>query len=388
MGLFDAFKKKRTAAKEPVQTQKAASASKSTAAQTASPENRLRTTLPKDFADTVGAGDVAAIKAVFDRCRIDATSGYAKETALAFAGMPEEAVRWLVAQGADINAKDLYGNTPLHKEAACWQGNTELLVQLGADIEAKNNDGNTPLHRAACKGVAQTVERLLALGADPLARNNEERTPLEQSLRECRNADIVNVAAVADLLVEAGDGTAPAAKRSVESIGKSFEFYRDSFNKDSLEETDAALSHLYELFGVAPAARRRIHDGVSPIAVDAETWQKQHAELWDYLVPAKGRAATAQGEAIRITGKVAYEVLDNGGINWDADFNKMLGALARFFRSGNTLSETEADEADALADALKDGFGEKEPDRLSELAVRWVLANPDPMPLGKQTYRR
>ena len=66
----------------------------------------------------------------------------------------------------------------------------------------------------------------------------------------------------------------------------------------------------------------------------------------------------------------------------------MLGALARFFRSGNPLSETEADEADALADALKDGFGEKEPDRLSELAVRWVLSNPDPMPLDKQASRR
>lgn len=388
MGLFDAFKKKRAAANEPVQPNKAAPVRQSTAAQPPSSEDKKRTTLPKDFAEIVATGDAAAVTAVFDRCRIDATSGYAKETALAFAGMPEEAARWLVAHGADINAKDLYGNTPLHKEAARWQGNVGLLVRLGADVEARDNDGNTPLHRAACKGAAETVEQLLALGADPLARNSEGLTPLEQSLRECRNADIVNAAAVAELLVAAGDGATPAAKRSVESIGKSFEFYRESFNKDSLAETDAALSRLYGLFGVAPAAKRRVHDGASPISVSAETWQKQHAELWDYLVPAKGHAATAQGEAIRITGKVAYEVLDNGGINWDADFNKMLGALVETLRTANPLPQPDIEEAEALAAALIDGFGEKEPDRLSELAVKWVLANPDPLPIGAPAYRR
>lgn len=53
------------------------------------------------------------------------------------------------------------------------------------------------------------------------------------------------------------------------------------------------------------------------------SWQEQFDQLWDLLVPSCGAASTVQGEAVRVCGRLAHELLDNGGINWDDDFQTM-----------------------------------------------------------------
>ena len=66
-----------------------------------------------------------------------------------------------------------------------------------------------------------------------------------------------------------------------------------------------------------------IHDGVSPIQIpDEDDENRAFQMLWDFLVPSCGKAQTAQGEVIRIAGRVQHEFLDNGCINWDEDFQK------------------------------------------------------------------
>ncbi|MDE6031034.1 MAG: hypothetical protein K2G32_05370, partial [Oscillospiraceae bacterium] len=80
-----------------------------------------------------------------------------------------------------------------------------------------------------------------------------------------------------------------------------------------------------ELQGSAP-----VHDGVSPIIVTETEEKAQFRQLWDYLVPPSGRAATAQGEIIRIAGRVQHELMDNGGMNWEEDFSKMLRAFTKY----------------------------------------------------------
>ena len=76
--------------------------------------------------------------------------------------------------GADPNARDDYGFTPLHR-AAVFSETPEVitaLVNAGADLNARTEFGLTPLHRAAA--FSQTPEVVTALvnaGADPNARD-------------------------------------------------------------------------------------------------------------------------------------------------------------------------------------------------------------------------
>jgi hypothetical protein len=52
------------------------------------------------------------------------------------------------------------------------------------------------------------------------------------------------------------------------------------------------------------------------------------------------------------------------------------------------LPETELTEATALAAAYRRTSPEEHIQRLSELAVAWVLLNPDPLPAPEPTYSR
>lgn len=100
------------------------------------------------------------------------------------------AVRSLVAAGADLNAYDASGSTPLHwaargghpvgphrcgGEAADRPGVVEGLIQLGASPNSVDqrrtvpggSSGWTPLHVALHHEQFATADRLLSLGADP-----------------------------------------------------------------------------------------------------------------------------------------------------------------------------------------------------------------------------
>ena len=351
---------------------------------------KKRITLPKNFKELIEAGDFTAIKAVYDKCELYAyDSAYSKETALHFYNVPESLVRWLVEQGLDINVEDYYNRTPLYQHASIGSEIVKLLLELGADVKKFARDGDTPLHIAAGFYRVDTVRILLEHGADINAENSMKQTPLGYALACCRNSNIVGMAEIAVLLLDAGAKITPDMAKSVKRIGSEFEFHRDNFNKDYLAETDAALSKLYALFGVEPVAKRQTHDGVSKITVVSQKWQKQHNELWELLVPSQGAAKTIQGEVIRITGRIADEFYRNGGANWNADYRKMLNALLKHFAFGIALSTEELTEAKKLFSGINANSGDNAGiDRLCELAVKWVLENPNPVPLPKPDYKR
>lgn len=351
-------------------------------------KNKGESRLPQNFDKLVEAGDIAALKAVFNDCEPDARSRNYECTALHFEGIPKEFARWLLERGADANALDEGGNTPLNQCA-----NVEiarLLLDFGAEINQPNRSGDTPLHSAVARRRLDMIGLLIERGSDINAVNDMERTPLADALSGCFIEEIPDTAEIAALLFGAGVEITPYMSANVKSIGTCLEQYREDFPPGIIKKAEAGMKKLYTLFGVKPIPKRKIHDGASKIIIKAKkNWQKQHDELWNFLVPNAGAARTVQGEVIRITGRISGEMFQNGGGNWDADYRKMTDALLRHFASGVALSPEDLEKAASLATIIRPcGDGYDESLGLSELAVKWVLQNPEPIPLSKINYRR
>jgi ankyrin repeat protein len=101
-------------------------------------------------------------------------------TALTEASEHTPIIRYLVANGLDVNHKSNDNSTPLFN--ACRYGNCEgalYLIENGADINAATESKClTPLHVAAMMGHVEIVKLLLFLNADVTMKSTLGNTPL------------------------------------------------------------------------------------------------------------------------------------------------------------------------------------------------------------------
>jgi ankyrin repeat protein len=88
-------------------------------------------------------------------------------------GHHKDMVELLLAHGADVNAKNRYGQTPLHFLARCEfpdvtdKDTVEMLLAKQPDINAASlQSGQTPLQWAVADGCTEVVKSLLEHGAD------------------------------------------------------------------------------------------------------------------------------------------------------------------------------------------------------------------------------
>ena len=93
-----------------------------------------------------------------------------------------------------INDVSTGGAQPLHMcgMSQSNQHSAALLISRGADIEALDTYGMTPLHRCASNNLAAGAEALLAAGADPAHRGSVRLTPLELA-RQSGAADVIRL---------------------------------------------------------------------------------------------------------------------------------------------------------------------------------------------------
>jgi serine/threonine protein kinase len=92
--------------------------------------------------------------------------------------------KWLLEHGASINAKNNSGTTPLHyviQQLAMPYDNLgmlKLLLEHGANLNVKDNNGTTPLHTAVQSGNLSITKWMLEHGANINAKDNNGTTPL------------------------------------------------------------------------------------------------------------------------------------------------------------------------------------------------------------------
>lgn len=91
----------------------------------------------------------------------------------------ERVIRLLVAAGADLNASDDHGSTPMHE--ACngdWGSATAVrtLLELGAAPDLVDEHGRTPLMLAADRAEIECIRLLLDAGADTAKTDAEGST--------------------------------------------------------------------------------------------------------------------------------------------------------------------------------------------------------------------
>lgn len=104
-------------------------------------------------------------------------------------------LQFMLAKGADVNARDRQGMTALADAAQLgWAEGAQQLVAIGAQVDLADDRGETPLILAAQARNAGVVSVLIQGGADPrLTDNVAGLSALDYATRDGRSPAIVKL---------------------------------------------------------------------------------------------------------------------------------------------------------------------------------------------------
>jgi hypothetical protein len=163
-----------------------------------------------DIVKAVHSGDLAAVKEMVTKMpELANAKGPYGITPLhaALEKGRKEIAEYLIAQGADVNAKqaNMAGLAPLHIAAyKDYRELAKILLAAGAKVNVTNGLRQTPLHGAAHHGCKEMARLLIAKGADVNTKDDMNMTAVDYALAQ-KHTEIV------DLLQSRGAKEAPTS---------------------------------------------------------------------------------------------------------------------------------------------------------------------------------
>jgi hypothetical protein len=114
------------------------------------------------------------------------------------------------------------------------------------------------------------------------------------------------------------------------------------------------------------------------------TYFDEARTLWQTYVPARGQAATVQGELIRAVEKLRDEAQRNGNGNWGSGHEILAGYLKETLLDSSLFDAAQqlqiSTDVERLLDSEHPETSDAPYDRLSDRIVDWARAHPDPVP--------
>lgn len=155
----------------------------------------------------------------------------------------EVLVKLLLEHGAEIDAQDRAGNTPLHNAVLKSQKNiVQMFLKWGADLEAQSRSGMTALHIAALRDNREMIQFLIAEGAQVDVKDKQGHTPADWAALRGFQGSV-------DLLVSKG------AKKPKGKIQKKVVV---STKKRTVPSAEKAIGRYFD-------AKGKTMDGLAPI---------------------------------------------------------------------------------------------------------------------------
>ena len=243
-----------------------------------------------------------------------------------------ETLTLLLDAGADVNAKNRRGSSPLHW-AIDDEAKVRVLLTRGAAVNARQVEGRTPLYQAATLGNGNAVIRLLlAKGADPNLAIANGRTPLMaaagrgdvEALRLLIDAkakiDTRNGAGETALILAAGDGNPQAVRVLVEN-GADVRA-RTKRNETALGNAGTAGNPEVVQLLLDHGAEVNVRNirGYSPLMLAASS---------DAIPAAAVKLLLARGADTSFTGDYDETARDMAAKRGDTEVTRLLGGLPR-----------------------------------------------------------
>jgi len=102
------------------------------------------------------------------------------ETLMHLAANSKEILTLLISKGLSVDVKSVTGKTPLHLSQRA--NAISFLIDNGADINALDENGWSPLHWAALDGDLEAVEALLGVSADAVLKTTKALNTIHNGL--------------------------------------------------------------------------------------------------------------------------------------------------------------------------------------------------------------